>query len=138
MLNLRRDLEPYEKVLVVLSLLFFWPGLIFFVTWEEPDATDKSSKFFLIVVVSIILTFYFFILTSSANSVALEYGRPEAMPAFWRYVHVITEPLFNTLGWWTGYAVVFVAMIVTGCLICRLVASRHRARTSKEFQEEGR
>jgi heme/copper-type cytochrome/quinol oxidase subunit 2 len=138
MLNLRQDLEPYEKVLVILSLLFFWPGLIFFVTWEEPDAPDKSSKLFLIVVVSVILTFYFTLLTSMANDVALEYSRPEAMPAFWRYVYAITELLFRIFGQWLSYAIVFIFIVVSGWLICKLVQRRHNSKAGKELQEENK
>ncbi len=118
-------MEPYEKALVILCLLFFWPGLIFFMTWEKPDSPDKSGKFFLIITVSVILTFYFIILTSMANSVALEYAKPGEMPAFWRYMYISTRPLFSLLGRWVSYAVVFVALTIAGSLICRLVARKH-------------
>ncbi len=134
MLDLRRDLEPYEKVLAILSLLFFPPALIAFVTWEKADAQGKSGKLFMIIAVSIILTFYFFILTSAANNAALDYSRPEAMPAFWWYIHVITKPLFDIFGQWISYAIVFVVLVIAGLLICRLVARSHGAVPGKELE----
>ena len=69
---------------------------------------------------------YFIILTLAANNAALEYARPEEMPAFWRYVYISTRPLFDLLGRWVSYAVVFVALTVAGSLICRLVARKRR------------
>lgn len=125
MFDLKRGLEPYEKVLVIFFLLIFPPGLVFFLTWEQKDSRNKGGKLFLIIAVSVILTFYFIILTLAANNMALEYANPEGMPAFWRYVYISTRPLFNLLGQWISYAVVFVALTVAGSLICRLVARRH-------------
>lgn len=120
-LKLKPDLQPWEKILAVLSLVFFPPALLAFLTWEKGKGDRKTSIFCW----SVLFTWLFILFTGGARiSLNAASNVPMAMPRFWYWVHSATRPFFDVFGYWLGYAVIFAGFLILFSLLSRVIPNR--------------